>query len=141
MKVLKDKVTTMASSMDRVMEKMQIIEKENRDLKAQVATYHVQIGELRDRIDTVEQSERRNHLILTDPSIANTSEGFGDKVRFLLKERLKVNHSILGRVKIRKIGTAEKPKALVVADNSEDKVEIFRLAKVNRSSNLYINEK
>ena len=140
MKGMEDRMIGMGTAMEKWMEKIDKLETDNRMLKKEVNVCNKEIEVLRDWIEDLEQKERGKEIIISDPSITVSSEGFQEKVKAIMQNKLKLYHKTLDKLKVRKIGPADKPKALIIMENLEEKIEIFRVAKEKRPNNFYVNE-
>jgi len=144
MKAMEERMSKMENKLESfetvLLQRLDKLEEENSSLKKSLQYANTRIDELRLRIDSIEQNERRNQVVISDPSIPSSREGFTDKIKKLIQDKLNLGHELINSLKIRRFGSENRPKALITAQNDCDKVEIIKTTRMKRPTEFYANE-
>lgn len=117
------------------------LENENHQLKGKLKENDRQIKDLNYKFESVEQREKHLELIVSSPEVTSLSEAaFQGGVIQIMKDKLKLSADFLSRFSYRRIGKDGKWRALLTAQNYQDRIEIFQTTRRMKPANFYVNE-
>ena len=117
------------------------LERENVDFKEKLKEKEKQIKELHYKFESYEQREKQLELIISSPGVTSSSEAtFKGNVIKLMKDKLKLSEDFLSRFSYRRIGQDGKWRALLKAQNYQDRIEIFQTTRLMKPTQFFVNE-
>lgn len=140
-KVIKNEVCDLNAYVKDLSKRVTTLENENKTLKDSNKMKDVKIKELENRVDAIEQREKRYQVIVSSPEISSMcNENFGDNIKGQMAQKLGLSKNILDRFTYKRIGIEGKRKALVTVNNDEERSVIFVAAKTTKPNNFFIND-
>ena len=122
--------------------KLITLEKDNKCLRDNLEKKDKEIQELKYRVDSIEQRERRFQLVVSSPEILSLGEdNFKDRVVEMLVAKLRLTKDYLdSRFSVRRIGKEDNRRALLTASSLEDKINLIKTTRKEKPNGLFMGD-